>query len=58
MLQQSSLQELTCYMGSRIVPCHLAEVTFSPLSQPIKADIQFCDPRRMRVDLVDWYTPR
>ena len=28
------LQELTCHIGSHIVTCHPAEVTFPPLPQP------------------------
>jgi len=30
----SSLQELTCHMGSHSVTCHPTEVTFPPLPQP------------------------
>ena len=33
----SPLRELTCHMGSHSVTCNLAEVTFPPLPQPIKA---------------------
>jgi len=35
------------YMGTHVshtFTCHLAEVTFSPLSQPIKNGTQFTDP--------------
>jgi len=37
----------SCHMGSHSVTCHLAEVTFPPLSQPIKAGTQFSNPRWM-----------
>jgi len=36
--QPSLLRELTCHMGSHGVTWYLAEVTFPPLPQPIKAD--------------------
>jgi len=43
------LRELTCHMGSHMgVTCHQAEVTFSPLPQPIKAGTRFSDPRGMQ----------
>jgi len=45
-------------MGSHIVTCHPAEVTFPPLSQPIMARTRFSDPRGMQgcVDLVGMVT--
>jgi len=44
-LQQlsSALQELTCHMES-----HVAEMTFSPLPQPIRVGTRFSDPRQMQ----------
>jgi len=39
------LRELTCHIGSHSVTCHLAEVTFPPLPQPIKACTRFSDPK-------------
>ena len=49
------LRELTCHMGSHSVTCHPAEVTFTPLPQPIKAGTRFSDP-----SLTSWlgYIPR
>jgi len=45
-------------MGSHSVTCHLAEVTFPPLPQPIIAGTRFSDPRGMQdwVDLVGLVT--
>jgi len=52
----SLLRKLTCHMESHSVSCHPAEVTFPPLSQPIKAGTKFVDPKRMKrwVGLVGW----
>jgi len=50
----------TCHMGSYSVTCHPAEVTFPPLSQPIKAGTRFNDPGGMQgwVNLVYLVTYR
>jgi len=47
-------------MGSHSVTCHLAEVIFPPLPQPIKAGTWFIDPGGMQgwVDLVGLATYR
>jgi len=48
-LQHASLLwELTYHILLYSIPCHLAEVTFPPVSQPIKAGTQFSDPRGMQ----------
>ena len=39
MQHASTLRELTRHMGSHSVTCHLAELTFPPLPEPIKAPI-------------------
>jgi len=44
----SPLREFACHMGSHSVICHPAEVTFSPLPQPIKAGAQFSNPGGMQ----------
>jgi len=50
----SLLWELTCHLGLHSVTHHLAEVTFPPLPQPIKAGTRCSNPRGMQgwVDLV------
>ena len=47
-------------MGSHSITCHLAEVTFPPLHQPIKAGTRFSNHRGMQgwVDLVGLVTYR
>jgi len=40
----SPLWELACHIGSDIVTCYPAEVTFPPLPQPITAATQFSEP--------------
>ena len=56
----SLLQELTCHMGSHSVTCHPPEVTFLPLTKPIKAGTRFSDLGGMQgwVDLVGLVTYR
>jgi len=50
LLHASLLRELTCHMVLHSVNCYPAEVTFSPLPQPVKAGTWFSDPRGMQ----DW----
>jgi len=47
----SPLWELPFYMGSYYVTCHLAEVTFPPLPQPIKTGTQFSKPGGYKAEL-------
>jgi len=39
-----AIWELTCHMGSHSVTCHLTEVTFPPLLQPVKVCTPFSAP--------------
>jgi len=47
----SLLRELTCHMGSHSVTCHLAEVTFLPLSQPIKVVLDLATQEGCKAEL-------
>ena len=49
----SPLQELTCYMGSHSITCHLAEVAFPPLP-PAEAGTRFSDPGECKAELTWW----
>jgi len=52
--EHSSSQTCLTAMGSLTVTCHLAEVTFPPLPQPIKAGTRFSDPAGCKAELT-WF---
>jgi len=61
--QDSPLWELMCHIGSQSVTCHPAELIFSHLPQPVKADTHFMTPERCETEftqlswfLLRWYT--
>jgi len=50
----TKLREITCHMVSHSVTCHLAEVTFPPLSQP-KLVLNLATPEGCEAELTRWW---